>query len=204
MPVHVCIQPLYVLDKIVNKQIKKTRDNKQIKKTREITNIPVLTQLLLQASLYPNRLLASSIQCFGTFLFFFFFTRSKLPPMPKSFSFDQNKDLLIESYAFPKSTKACLRFNFRVSVMLISEEIGPVVLRPFLNPFCVHVHEYTVNPRYNDSIFSPKMLPLKWICCCKESYMDWMICKKTLFYSCFLTEHMLLDSLMQYSCIISH
>ena len=35
----------------------------------------------------------------------------------------------------------------------------------------------------------PKMLPLKWICCCKESLMYRMICKNPLFYSYFLREH---------------
>ena len=70
----------------------------------------------------------------------------------------------------------------------------------------------------------PKMLPFKWICCCKESLMDRIICKEDLALflfphrTCFgyllelpqrgnsnkYPKHMLLEVLMQYSCIISH
>ena len=57
-----------------------------------------------------------------------------------------------------------------------------------------------------------KMLPLKWICC-KDSYMDRMICKKDLVLFFFphrtydsnkYPKHMLLEVLMQKFCIISY
>ena len=35
-------------------------------------------------------------------------------------------------------------------------------------------------PSYNDSICSQKTLPLKWNCCCQESFIDRMIHKKDL------------------------
>ena len=92
-------------------------------------------------------------------------------------------------------------------------------------PSCILRKMYcTVNPRYNKQHLFPKMLPLKWICFCKEFFMDRMICKKNLvlFFlthrTCFgyllelpqrgnsnkYPKHMLLEVLIQYSCIISH
>ena len=61
------------------------------------------------------------------------------PDRPKSSSLDHNKLRLMESYASLKSIKAvkvCLRFNLRVSIMFVKDEMWSIVLLPLRKPFC--------------------------------------------------------------------
>ena len=57
-----------------------------------------------------------------------------------------------------------------------------------------YVHKILREPIYSEPSLQrqhlfPKMLPLKWICFCKESLMSRMICKNSLFFYSFLMKH---------------
>ena len=51
-------------------------------------------------------------------------------------------------------------------------------------------HDWSAHNSVNPNLF-PKTLPLKWICCCTEYLMSRLKCKKVLFCSYFLIEHVL-------------
>ena len=95
---------------------------------------------------------------------------------------------------------------------------------PYTVSYLPYAWKYSEPSLQRQHVF-PKILPLKWICCCKESLMDRMICKKRPCFILISSQHiwfgyllespqwsnsnkyakpMLLEVLMQYSCISFH